>query len=350
MRRLSQFVALMVLAASSAAGYYHFVHYTSRLGPFTPAYEKFDLNALPNKTVSFYISEDRPALAPGDSFEALVAQIRQGLAVWNGVPASDLRVAYGGVGNIGSLTALTPAGEIVFAELPPGVLGLAGPSVKLAPGGGFVPIVRSQVMLPRDLTNRSSAGESFFNSMVHEIGHALGLQHTFTGSVMTQEPTRSTTRARPLGTDDAAGLAVLYPAPGVAGTVGAITGRVLNSSGHGLHLVSVVAASPSGAVISALTAPDGAYRIEGLPPGTYIVYAHGLPPAADIVLPVDGFGAAIDAAGPVETQFYGGTKDPNTSIPVVVNAGLTNDGVDFRLAERTSLPVYNVTTYSFPGN
>jgi uncharacterized protein (TIGR03437 family) len=50
----------------------------------------------------------------------------------------------------------------------------------------------------------------------------------------------------------------------------------------------------------------------------------------------------------VETQFYGGVKDPSFSFPVVVTAGVTNEGIDFRLAARP-LSLYDVTTYSFPG-
>ena len=359
MRRLCQFTVLMALLASSAAGYYHFVHYPSRQGPFTPVYEKFDLNGLVSKTVYFYVSEDRPALASTDSYEALLGQARQALAAWNGIPTSDLRVAYGGVADIDNWQAQTPGGEIVFEELPPGVLGLSGPTTRLPQTDGFIPIVSSRVMLPRDLSNpnRTTASESFFNSLVHEIGHALGLQHTLTGSAMSVEVTRSTTRARPLGADDVAALSLLYPAPGFAASTGGIAGRVTGSNGQGLHLISVVAISPGGCVVSALTAPDGSYRIQGVPPATYLVYAHPLPPAtqaglgpANIVLPTDDTGAAFDASPPVETQFFGGGKNANSSIPVVASAGQSSEGIDFRLADRGPLQLYDVTTYSFPGN
>ena len=46
MRRLVQVLVLIAIATGNAFGYYHFVHYPSRSGPFTPVYEKFDLNAL----------------------------------------------------------------------------------------------------------------------------------------------------------------------------------------------------------------------------------------------------------------------------------------------------------------
>jgi len=358
MRRSGRVAILLALATAGAPGYYHFVHYQSRLGPYTAMVERFDLSALPNKTVYFYVSEDRPALAPNDTYEALVSQLRQALGVWNGVATSELRVAFGGVGNLPA-QAQSPAGEITFEELPPGVLGMCGPSTRGGPSAGFVPIVRSKCMLPRDLTNpnRTSASESFYNSLVHELGHALGLQHTASGSVMSMEPTRSTSRARPLGPDDIAGISALYPAASFSSSTGAIGGRVVTAGGRPVHLASVSAVNASGAAISALSAPDGFYRMDGVPPGSYLVYAHSLPPAtqagfgpAGVVLPSDLGGTPIEASGPVETQFFGGGRDPNTSIPVVVNAGGGSDGIDFRLTEKTSLPVYDVTTYSYPGN
>ena len=50
-------------------------------------------------------------------------------------------------------------------------------------------------------------------------------------------------------------------------------------SGAGVNLASVVAISPNGAAVSTLTNPDGTYRIDGLPPRSYYVYVHPLPPA-----------------------------------------------------------------------
>src|SRR5574341_305110 len=103
MKRAPIVALALVLLAGSSAGYYHFVHYTSRTGPFVPIFEKFDLAALPNRTVYFYISDSGPAvMAPGDSFAAIVSQVRLAGRVWNEVATSELRVAYGGLFSAGT--------------------------------------------------------------------------------------------------------------------------------------------------------------------------------------------------------------------------------------------------------
>ena len=126
---------------------------------------------------------------------------------------------------------------------------------------------------------------------------------------MSTAVTRATSRARPLHPDDIAGISLLYPARGYAGTYGSISGRV-SSGGDGVHLASVVALRPNGYPISALTNPDGSYRIDGLPPDTYWVYVHPLPPTADLVLPVNPDGEPVAASGPIETIFYPARMPP----------------------------------------
>jgi hypothetical protein len=56
-RRLLITVFGLALSASTAGAYYHFYHYSNRSAPYNPVPEKFDLNTLPNKTVTFFLSD-----------------------------------------------------------------------------------------------------------------------------------------------------------------------------------------------------------------------------------------------------------------------------------------------------
>jgi uncharacterized protein (TIGR03437 family) len=347
---LSVLLAGGVLFAPASA-YYHFVHYIG--GANAP--EKFDLTVLPNKTVTFFVSENGPATyAATDTFNSVLSQLRQATTAWNGIASSDLRVAFGGLENTGT-PQNTPGGDIVFEDLPPGVYGFGGPSSVAAPtpaanGPTFVPIRRSTIHLNRNLTflPGPSYNETFYMTAVHEMGHALGLQHTFTSATMSQATTRATTLSHPIDADDAAGLSVLYPNASFS-QLGSITGRI-TSGANGLHLTSVVAIRAGGSAVSALTNQDGTYRIDGVPPGQYFVYAHPLPPDADIRGPWNAAGGIVAASGATSALFYPGTTDLQAAKPVPVEIGKTASGINIALTNRTFVPLYDAGVYGYFSN
>jgi uncharacterized protein (TIGR03437 family) len=349
-----------VLAAIPAEAYYQYVHYLIPGSPNTPVFRKFDLTALPNKTVTFLVTDSGPSVfAPNDDFASVLSQVQQAAAVWNSVSSSDLRVAFGGV-EAANQPAATPGGDVVFTELPPGLLGIGAPTINEpatavnGPNGPFVPIVRATVWLSNDTTQGAGPSylEAFFTTAVHEMGHALGLQHTFTGAAMSQGVIRNTSRTRPIDLDDIAGLSLLYGTTGYSATVGSISGQVL-SNGQPVALASVVAITATGPAVSTLTNPNGTYRIDGLPPKQYWVYVNPAPPDAfqnyGIKGPYDATEKVIAATPPFETLFYPGTRDPNQFGIVNVTAGATTPGINFSVQPRAAVPVYDVLTYSYSG-
>jgi hypothetical protein len=353
-------VGVVVLGCVPLAdAYYHFIRYASRSGPFVPIYEKFDLSSLPAGVVQVLVSEQGPEqLAPGDSLPGLYSQVRLASDAWNNVPASSLKVAFGGFFTPGA-RAGTPAIEVVFDEVEPGLIALGGPTsrdtIREGPQGPFVPILRSTVILRRDLSTYPSFSERFFLTLVHELGHALGLQHTLTSSVMATEVTRGVTKASPLDADDRAGIALLYPAPEFRSKFGSISGRVVRD-GAGVALASVVAISANGSAVSTLTHPDGTYRIEGIPPGSYFLYAHPLPPPlfgertpANIVPPSDAEGQAFAFGSAFGTLFYPGVRSPEQAALFEVGPGSVLEGIDFAVASRESPAIYAVQSFGFPG-
>src|SRR5207248_7190534 len=120
-------------------------------------------------------------------------------------------------------------------------------SFSFGPGGSFVPLRRPTVRLNRNFSNWSgpSFAEAFFLTVAHEMGHAMGLQHTFTAALMSTEIAgRATSLYSPLTADDIAGISYLYPKGNLAQSTGSIAGRITLANGQGIHLASVVAIRP----------------------------------------------------------------------------------------------------------
>src|SRR5579875_650718 len=357
---------LAVLLAGLVCGvpgqaYYHYVHYLNgNLG--VPVYERFDLNALPASTVTFFVVDTGPqTYATNDDFSSVLSQVKQAALAWNSVSSSALRVAFGGLESKDQ-TQNTPGGDVVFAELPPGLLGLGGTNVPVneAPvngaNGPFFPIARSIIELTNDTGQAPGPSylQSFFTTAVHEMGHALGLQHTWTSAAMSQDVIRDTSRERPIDADDRASLSVLYGPSNWTSAFGSISGRV-TANGQPVALASVVAIPPTGPAVSTLTNPDGTYTISGLPANDYLLYVHPLPPDAilpnnaGLSLPVDQNGNALAASGPFFTAFYPDPNNPGQPASFSIAPGTALTGENFSVNPESAVSMYDMVTYSWSG-
>ena len=161
----------------------------------------------------------------------------------------------------------------------------------------------------------------------HEMGHALGANHTgvLAASMFPSIPEEFNIPSN-LSDDDVAFLTAAYPAPGALEARGQIRGTVSLLAGGAATGVLVTATDPdAGVIIGTLSdLDDGTYTLGPLPPGSYLVSVEAVSGVVD-PLDFDPSGATFAKFNTdVLTLFSGGNASPQR-LEVLAGSDLTAD-------------------------
>ena len=187
-------------------------------------------------------------------------------------------------------------------------------------------------------TDHSLGSFDLQSVLAHELGHSLGAIHTpVIGATMFQSQSAflsyisvaEATLHQALSADDVSFATIRYPAPTAAAQFGWIAGKVAFSTGAAVAGALVVAVDPAaGTTVGGLASTsDGSYRLDGVLPGNYLVYAQ---PANGPMMTASltGVPNTSQVNTYFRTTFAGGNAAPN-SVPVTAGqASAANISVD----------------------
>ncbi|MBI4456405.1 MAG: carboxypeptidase regulatory-like domain-containing protein [Acidobacteria bacterium] len=168
---------------------------------------------------------------------------------------------------------------------------------------------------------------NIFHTALHEFGHSWNLKHSIPRtSTMFFQATNFGFGFNELCWDDIAGINVSYPLVGMRQITGTISGKVVQG-GSPVFGAFVVATDEQGILTaSAVTMPDGTYKLEFLPSGRYTLYVE---PLDGLMTPVNLVGGVFDSSLTTDflPKFYSDTMAPSVQV--------TSDviGIDFAVTQ-----------------
>lgn len=273
-RAIALFVLLAVLLPAAGAHGYGFLYVPSSDG--VP--RRWNLAALPDGRVPWFAASAVGGNVTGD--RAPLDVLQRAFASWEEVTTSTIRFAFQGTRGTRDRNARDGVNLVTLGaseNLGTGVLAATFLSSDAAGTLVDVDIVFGKSVAFGTSAAGDPGGYDLEAIATHEVGHLLGLEHSgLSRATMVPFTDRGDVHQRTPHDDDRIAASVLYPEDGFFAATGSLSGRV-TLAGAPVFLSHVVAADVNGPIVAGgYTAPDGSYRIDGLPPNVYVVYAEPL--------------------------------------------------------------------------
>jgi len=341
------------------------------------------------KTLHWPSSEIAYQMDPGDLgpySSSLVQQlIMLAFRDWTDAPHSNLKIIYGGLlpeditddnynkysGNYFNPVIFDADGAIIDMLKGKGasdsILGLSSPAHE----NGGATIINSEIILNgKYLSGRGGDVNRLFSTMLHEIGHFLGLDHSQLHPEFAFDadpanniflpvmfPIETDDRISPmnLSQDDRMTIQMLFPGSDFHTSLGSIKGivtRPANEAVQGANVIAEEIDSPclnSYSVVSDLSIDwTGEFALY-VPPGRYALYIEPIDPrfnGSSRVGPFSDDRFSPSFIKPVLREYYNGSRengyinldDPEDKELITVRAGNSVEGIEF-VSNEDTLPV-----------
>ncbi|MGZ8900190.1 MAG: carboxypeptidase regulatory-like domain-containing protein [Limisphaerales bacterium] len=278
------------------------------------------------KAVRYYIASDAYSAANRD---AEIAAVQACFDQWQSVPGSALKFEFAGFISPTGLDIKRDNTNVVYwakqsTVVNSGAMDISGLRawtwMHFAADGSFLEgdIVMNarQFQWFTDFNNKINQGQFIEATLLHEIGHFLGLDHAVAGGATLAIGANGVSTEAGLSNDESAAMRFLYPATGLSAA--RISGTV-RRKGVGIVGAAIIAEDSNGNLVGGtVSREDGMYDLAGLAPGTYGLRVTPLDPAnAGVEKLMRGIDVAFEYENAVTTFL------PSAILTATVAAGQT---------------------------